>query len=323
MLEVDVALARGPYGVEVSFGVAAGQGLGIFGRSGAGKTSVLESVAGFVVPQRGSVSLAGRTLTSVGGPGRQVLVAPWDRDVGLVRQGPDLFPHLSVRENVGYSPRASRAAVGRAMELVGVSALASRRVRELSGGQAQRVAIARLLASTPRTILLDEPLVGLDERARRGLLDVIEEVRKEVPAVMVAHEFGDLARFGDQVAIMDSGRILQLGTPRELYLRPKTREVASLLGFRELQTGGRFLAYLPDEVVLGASPTRGLVCGGTVESIVQLGRVDEVILRCSQGVIEAQFVADGLRVGEELAVTIPVTRAYTEEGLLMGRYSGG
>jgi len=314
MLEVDVAIARGPDGVKGAFDVERGRGLGIFGRSGAGKTTLLETVAGFVTPQRGVVRLDGRTLTNVGNRAGRVQIEPWNREVGLVRQGADLFPHLDVRENVSYSTRASRLDVMLAMKMVEVEELASQRVQELSGGQAQRVAIARMLAARPQAILLDEPLVGLDESARRDLLGVIQTACREIPAVMVAHEFGDLARFSDKIAVMDEGRILQIGSPQELCARPRTRQVASLLGLREIQARGGWAAYFPDEVIVGAETDKGMVVQGSVASAVHLGRTDEIVVRCGEGAVEFHCAGLELVRGDEVTVTVPLTRLYASDG---------
>ena len=218
MLEADVELDRREFRLSAAFAVRAGERLALFGPSGAGKTTILEIIAGLLPPARGTVALDGRVLTRTAAPRRQV--PPWQRRVGLLRQDPALFPHLSVRQNLGYAARAAHGPEGtgrdeitRIAERLGIGGLLDDRPARLSGGQAHRVALGRLLASQCDALLLDEPYTGLDASLRRDLTDLVRDlvVARQVPSVLVAHELEAAQAFADQMAVLDSGTILQTG----------------------------------------------------------------------------------------------------------------
>ena len=168
--------------------------------------------------------LGGRVLTSTAPP--RAAVPPWQRRVGLLRQDPGLFPHLSVRANLGYGPRRPRPRPGRAWpSSPGCSASASccaAMPARLSGGQAHRVALGRLLLAHCDALLLDEPYTGLDASLRRALTDLVVALvtARDVPAVLVAHELAEAQAFADRLAVLDRGRVLQAGAPDEVVLRP-------------------------------------------------------------------------------------------------------
>src|SRR5581483_5800075 len=190
VLEAEVEVDRRDFRVEVALEVAAGERLALFGPSGAGKTTTLEVIAGLVTPRRGRIALGGRVLTQTWPP-RQA-VPPWRRKVGLLRQDPALFPHLSVRQNLTYAPgTASRGdEIGQIASRLGISGLLGDRPARLSGGQAHRVALGRLLLAHCDALLLDEPYTGLDASLRRDLTDLVRDLvaARQVPAVLVAHE---------------------------------------------------------------------------------------------------------------------------------------
>ncbi len=216
----------------------------VVGPSGCGKTSLLRAIAGFERPAAGSIEVAGERVASPEG-----WVAPERRRVGMVFQEGALFPHLSVAENVRYGVRGSAGAGARVAEvlaLVGLSALGRRMPHELSGGQQQRVALARALAPRPRVILLDEPFVNLDaalrDRVREDVRRILE--RAGTTAVLVTHDQQEALSVGRRVAVMDAGRILQTGSPEDVYLNPGSPRVAELVGEGRLVpcrvAGGRF-----------------------------------------------------------------------------------
>ncbi len=215
---------------DASFTVVEGETIALLGPSGCGKTTLLRLLTGLTAADGGSVTLAGETLT---GPG--VHVAPERRRVGMVFQDWALFPHLTVEKNVAYGLSSEDEAAGRAREaldLVGLAELADRYPQDLSGGQAQRVAVARALAPRPRVLLLDEPFSNLDTELRVKLRSEVAGLMREVgmTAVFVTHDQEEAFVVGDQVAVMRAGHILQQGTPTEVYERPSSSWLATFVG---------------------------------------------------------------------------------------------
>ena len=217
-----------------SLSVSEGQVVALVGPSGCGKTSLLRVVAGFERPAGGEVRIDGY---SVAGDG--VWVAPEKRRVGMVFQQGALFPHMTVRDNVGYGVgRGNPGLTDEALRLVGLAELGARFPDQLSGGQQQLVALARALAPSPRIVLLDEPFANLDASLRRRLRREVRRVleRARATAILVTHDQQEALSLADRVAVMSQGRILQVGTPREVYERPDRIEVAEFIG------GGTLLA---------------------------------------------------------------------------------
>ena len=216
--------------------VPSGTTSAILGPSGCGKTTLLRVVAGFQVPDAGTVQLDDETVV---GPG--TWVAPERRGIGYVAQEGNLFPHLSVAANIAYGlPRGERRRERRAgervrglLQLVGLRAeLASRRPDQLSGGQQQRVALARALARRPRIVLLDEPFSSLDAGLRISTREAVADALEHegVTVVLVTHDQAEALSFSDQVAIMHQGRFSQVGSPSEVYATPADRHSAAFLG---------------------------------------------------------------------------------------------
>jgi iron(III) transport system ATP-binding protein len=202
----------------------------VLGRSGCGKTTLLRVIAGFERAERGSVSLGGRALDD----GRTYL-APERRGVGYVPQEGALFPHLTVEANVGFglSRRERRGdAVAELLRMVGIAELARRQPHQLSGGEQQRVALARALATRPQALLLDEPFSSLDATLRsRVREEVIALLREQgVTTVLVTHDQEEALSLADAVAVLRDGRIVQQGSPAELYERPADARLARFLG---------------------------------------------------------------------------------------------
>jgi molybdate transport system ATP-binding protein len=272
VLNVDVAADRRDFTVRAALDVADGERVALFGPSGAGKTTVLEVIAGLVEPQSGRVELGGRTLTSTASP--RVAVPPWERRVGLLRQDPGLFPHLSVRANLTYarSSRAGHSAAG--VELteiaasLGIEELLAAMPARLSGGQRHRVALGRLLLARCDALLLDEPFASLDAALRRSLTALVKELssQRSVPSVLVTHQLSDAQAFADRLLVMDAGAILQAGAPDAVVLRPASRRVAELVGYLGFVPAGDGVVagVHPDRVLPGAEPERGLVVTGAV-----------------------------------------------------------
>jgi iron(III) transport system ATP-binding protein len=217
-------------GVELA--VASGSRTAIVGPSGCGKTTLLRLIAGFEAPDSGRILLDGRVLADETG-----LVPAHRRGIGLVAQDGALFPHLSIAENIGFGiPKHKEKRAERIAELaylVGLDkAILKRRPHELSGGQQQRVALARAMAKQPRLMLLDEPFSALDTGLRASMRKAVAELLEAagITAILVTHDQAEALSFADQVAVMRDGKFSQVGTPQELYLKPKDRMVAEFLG---------------------------------------------------------------------------------------------
>jgi ABC-type sulfate/molybdate transport systems ATPase subunit len=312
VLEADVEVDRREFTVRACLTVAPSERLALFGPSGAGKTTLLEVIAGLVAPRRARISLNGRVLTATQRP--PVAVPPWQRKVGLLRQDPGLFPHLSVRDNLLYSrsgrhPRDAQAELPELAGQLGIGTLLAAMPSRLSGGQAHRVALGRLLLSHCDALLLDEPYTGLDASLRRGLTDLVVTLigERNVPAVLVAHELAEAQAFADRLAVIDRGEILQAGRPDEVVLRPTSRRVAELVGYTAFVPIGavethRVAGIHPDRVVAGAREDQGLVLLGRVTACRPSGAQWEVALHVSGQNVTGRL-ADGAAVGTEIAVT--------------------
>ena len=214
----------------VSFQVERGEFYSLLGPSGCGKTTTLRLIAGFEMPDGGSILLEGNEVTNV---------PPNHRKVNTVFQQYALFPHLSVEENVAYGlkqAKVSKTELGsrldEALKRVRLEELRKRRPRELSGGQQQRVALARALINEPTVLLLDEPLAALDLKLRKAMQQELKKLQERVGIafVYVTHDQEEALTLSDRVAVMNDGHILQEGTPHEIYERPRTRFVADFIG---------------------------------------------------------------------------------------------
>ena len=206
-----------------------GHGL-IIGPTGSGKTTLLEAIAGHIQPTDGRIILDGRDVTRI---------PPEDRGIGFVYQAYHLFPHFTVRDNVGYGLQHTglkgssiRSRVEALAELVGITALLDRGVRGLSGGEQQRVALARALAPKPRILLLDEPFAAVDPALRRVLRRTLREIREHerITTLHVTHDVDDALRLGDMVAVLSANGIAQSGPPEQVFRYPDSPFVAEFLG---------------------------------------------------------------------------------------------
>lgn len=214
----------------VSLGIAQGETFSLLGPSGCGKTTLLRLAAGFEKPDRGRILLDGKDITDL---------PPEKRPVNTVFQSYALFPHLSVRENIGFGLRIAGHGrtqivqeVDRMLALIQLAEHADKRPAQLSGGQRQRVAIARALVNKPRVLLLDEPLAALDLKLRQHMLGELRRLHEEVGItfIYVTHDQDEALSLSDRIAVMNRGKLAQVGTPEELYERPQCRFVASFIG---------------------------------------------------------------------------------------------
>jgi spermidine/putrescine transport system ATP-binding protein len=214
----------------LSLQIQRGEFFSLLGPSGCGKTTTLRMLAGFEYPDSGTVSLHGRDVT---------YLAPNKRPVNLVFQRYELFPHMSVRQNVGYGLRVKKVPkkeialrVDEMLEIVGVGDLGGRRADALSGGQQQRVALARALVNRPEVLLLDEPLSALDVKLRKHMQLELKSIQQELGTtfVYVTHDQEEAMVLSDRIGIMSAGRLLQVGTPEEIYEAPSDPFVADFVG---------------------------------------------------------------------------------------------
>jgi molybdate transport system ATP-binding protein len=323
VLEASVEVDRRDFTVAVSLRVAPGERLALFGPSGAGKTTTLEVIAGLVPPRQGFVELAGRVLTRTSRP--RLAVPPWQRRVGLLRQDPGLFPHLTVRQNLEYGagPRPERARTAGIAEELGIGGLLADRPARLSGGQAHRVALGRLLLARCDALLLDEPYTGLDATLRRGLTELVRSLAAEasIPVVLVAHELADAQAFADRLAVMDDGRLLQDGTSDEVVRRPASRRVAELVGYLSFVPfppggDGAVAGIHPERVAPGAHHERGLVLSGRVRTSHPAGAGWEACLEAGQELVWCKL-ADA--PGPQVTVTALDPPCFGADGQLLPR----
>jgi multiple sugar transport system ATP-binding protein len=286
-----------------------GELLVVVGPSGCGKSTLLRCIAGLEVVDAGTVTIGGRDVTKL---------RPAARNLSMVFQSYALFPHMTVAENIGFglvvreTPKAEvRRRVAEAAELVGIDHLVERMPYELSGGERQRVALARALVRHPDAYLLDEPLSNLDAGARVEMRTELRRLHREVGATMVhvTHDQVEALTLADRVAVLDAGRVKQVGTPEEVYDRPADRFVAGFLGTPRMNflTGLEARAFAPvrDETELGIRPEHLRLDGDVTAGVdlVELAGADAYV-HLSNGFV-ARVPADG-RPREGDAVRIGV-----------------
>jgi spermidine/putrescine transport system ATP-binding protein len=316
----------------ISMEIPRGAFFAMLGPSGCGKTTTLRMIGGFEEPTEGRILLGDQDV--VGLP-------PYKRDVNTVFQSYALFPHMTIEDNVGFGlerkgiPKVERAGrVAEMLELVGLSGFAKRKPKQLSGGQQQRVALGRALVNHPRVLLLDEPLGALDLKLRKNMQLELKRIQHEVGItfVHVTHDQEEAMTMADQIAVMNQGRIEQLGAPQELYERPATAFVAGFLGVSNLLPGvvegsdavrldtgevirarvngrsGRVAAGVrPEKITLGSGGGANELAG-TVSESAYIGVATQVVVRTAAGTVQvfAQNIDSGGRVpaaGENIVLS--------------------
>ena len=233
-----VSLHRSGFNLDASWEIEPGQVLVLFGPSGAGKTTTLRSIAGLERPQRGHIEIGGRVVFD---DSSSVWVAPHRRRVGYLTQQTHLFPHLNVVQNIAYSllrsqRRGTEPRVRKLISDLRLEGLETRRTWELSGGEQQRVGLARALASAPSLLLLDEPFSSLDSELRRALRRELRSMLAEspVPVLLVTHDREEALALGDAVQVLEGGKVTATGLPLDVLGQPGQGEVARLVGVENL-----------------------------------------------------------------------------------------
>jgi len=228
-------------GIDIAFEVASGETLALLGPNGSGKSTVLSVMAGLLTPDAGRVVLDGRVLTDVSARTSRVTVRPHARRIALLGQEPLLFPHLNALDNVAFGPRSrgvrrtpARRTARDWLDEAGVGDLADRRPAQLSGGQAQRVAVARALAADPGLLLLDEPMAALDVAVLPALRQSLRRVLADRTVVIVTHDPLDALLLADRVVVLDGGRVIETGTSSQVLTRPRSSFAARLAGLNVL-----------------------------------------------------------------------------------------
>lgn len=282
---------------DVSLALRNGETLALVGPSGCGKTTTLRLVAGLERPDAGEIRLNGRLVAS-----DTIFIPPEQRGVGLVFQDHALFPHLTVYENVAFGLRGRksadmRAAANEMLELVGLTGLASRYPHALSGGERQRVALARALAPRPVLLLMDEPFSSLDADLREAMREQVRSILKAMQAtvIFVTHDQEEALYMGDRLAVINQGRVEQIGAPEEIFHAPATRFVAEFMGASDFLRGEAIsegirteIGWLPQSLVI-SHPAR-------VEVALRADDVDFELSETGNGVIVERFFRGAFNV---------------------------
>jgi iron(III) transport system ATP-binding protein len=340
----------------VSFEVPPGEIVVLLGPSGCGKTTTLRCVAGLEHPTGGRISIADRVVSE---PERGVLVSPRERDIGMVFQSYAVWPHMTVRQNVAYPLKHRKgsgggnikAKVDETLELVGLGDYAERPVTSLSGGQMQRVALARSLVYRPQLLLLDEPLSNLDAKLRIRLRDELRRILKMtgMTGLYVTHDQAEAVVLGDRIGVMRNGKLLQMAPPGEIYNRPADSFVANFTGASnallgkvlarsgehatiDLGAAGKIEAWTPQPLAVGdkarvALRAENVRLGERGPANVFSGRVVERRYQGMQTVYDVDMGGQRLEVLEvgtaarhqqdgEVAITLPPETcwAYRDDG---------
>jgi putrescine transport system ATP-binding protein len=323
----------------VSLEIAAGEFFALLGPSGCGKTTLLRVLAGFERPDAGRILIDGEDMAEV---------PPYRRPVNMMFQSYALFPHMTVAENVGFGlrqdglPKAARAArVAAMLDLVKLGALAKRKPQQLSGGERQRVALARALAQEPKLVLLDEPLAALDRKLREETRFELVRIQQRIGItfLMVTHDQEEAMSMASRIAVMSAGKVVQLGTPQEIYETPTSRFVADFIGGVNLlpgevigSEGGRLfvasaeaggtilvehgplaagtlvtLAVRPEKIILDAPPSVPNRLEGVIRGFAYRGETSIFEVELATGRVLRASVTNKARTREMHALSDQVT----------------
>ena len=293
---------------DVSFDIRRGEFFSLLGPSGCGKTTLLRTIGGFEAPDGGVIHIDGKDMRAI---------PPHGRPTNMIFQHLALFPHLSVFENVAFGLRVQKhpkdriaSRVRSALMLVRLDSLEKRMPHQLSGGQRQRVAMARALVNEPSVLLLDEPLGALDLQLRLQMHEELRRLQRTLgnTFIFVTHDQGEAMAMSDRIAVMNSGKIVQIGTPQEIYERPRTRFVAQFVGHTNLFAGevreirAERVTIDSRGVVLHAAAAQPVRLGQTVTVALRYERVSRGAGECTLAapVVERTFLGGTVRVVTEL-----------------------
>ena len=312
-------------GVDLS--VQAGEFFTLLGPSGSGKTTLLRLIAGFERPDGGRIELGGSDVT---------WVPPYARNVNTVFQDYALFPHMTVAQNIEYGLRVRHVAkaqrrerVSKALDEVRLPGLGSRKPAQLSGGQRQRVALARAIVNEPQVLLLDEPLGALDLKLRQEMQLELLRVQREVGItfVYVTHDQEEALTMSDRIAVLNLGRIEQVGPPAEVYEQPKTAFVADFIGVSNLiERDGRELTVRPEKITIladgDAAPPGAHVEQGTVSDVIYAGVLTRYVVALDAG---GELTVTRLNTQSSSGGATPRTPRDAPDGsaIVSGAQSGG
>ena len=292
---------------DVSLEIGEGEFFSLLGPSGCGKTTTLRMIAGFETPDVGRVVLQGSDVTTT--PANR-------RPVNMVFQQYALFPHMTIYDNVAFGlkmrgvPRADhRERVTEILRIVSLEGYERRRPRQLSGGQQQRVALARALVNRPTALLLDEPLGALDVKLRKHMQLELKRIQHELGTtfVYVTHDQDEALAMSDRIAVMNGGRVEQLGTPRQVYEQPTTEFVADFIGsLNVVDLDGARIAIRPEHVHVGTPPEGASQLSGTLAEVVYLGMYAQLHVDTPVGRIVSHRLAGepAARLAPRAAVTV-------------------
>ncbi len=292
---------------DICLDIRNGEFLTLLGPSGSGKTTLLMMIAGFLDISKGEIALDGASISDV--PAEK-------RNFGMVFQGYALFPHMTVRDNVGYALSVRkrpadeiRNRVDEMLELVQLQEFADRKPGQLSGGQQQRVALARALCFAPPVLLLDEPLGALDKKLRVEVQEQLKDIHRRVGTtfIYVTHDQEEALSMSDRIVIMRDGAIEQVGTPKELYERPINQFTASFLGKSNfIHQNGKVFALRPEKIDLmpGNQNTEARM-RGAIRSITYFGSIQRIIVDTDEGA-EIEVDIDVWRNASDLAEGVRV-----------------
>jgi putative spermidine/putrescine transport system ATP-binding protein len=290
----------------VDLEIAHGEFFAMLGPSGSGKTTVLRMIAGFELPDAGSIEIDGVDVSRT---------PPFNRDVNTVFQDYALFPHMSVLENVEYGLKVKkvgkeerRIRAQKALDRVKLNGYEARKPSQLSGGQRQRVALARALVNEPKVLLLDEPLGALDLKLRHEMQIELKELQRDIGItfIFVTHDQEEALTMADRIAVFNSGNIVQMGTPREIYEEPNSEFVAGFVGISNLiHQAGSVISIRPEKIKLGRQFDRVLT--GSVSNVMFLGAITRVDVNIGSDTLSILIENDGIQKLPNLGESVEIS----------------
>jgi putative spermidine/putrescine transport system ATP-binding protein len=286
--------------------ISHGEFFAMLGPSGSGKTTVLRMIAGFELPDSGTIEIDGIDVSQT---------PPFNRDVNTVFQDYALFPHMSVQANVEYGLKVKKVAKDlrkdraiKALERVKLNGYESRLPSQLSGGQRQRVALARALVNEPKVLLLDEPLGALDLKLRHEMQIELKELQRDIGItfVFVTHDQEEALTMADRIAVFNSGNIVQIGSPRQIYEEPNSEFVAGFVGISNLMhINGKVISIRPEKIRIGNGSDR--TASGVVTTIMFLGASTRIDVQVGDDLLSLLLNNDGQirvpQIGEQIEIS--------------------